>query len=119
MYGLSSDRDLGFFVGRQLQQVCIGYNEAILNFDDDVSLTIETDIGHKSSARELIALYKMIFPSAPTLISLINSTITGASAVPPGTLALEFSSGDILEIYDSSSEYESYQIWHGKNLIVV
>lgn len=119
MYGLPLDTDLSFFRGRQLRQLCIGCNEAILKFGDHVSLTIQTDIGHKSTARELIALYKMILPAVPMLVSLINSTVTNACAIPPGTLALEFSNGDILEIYDSSSEFESYQIWHDNHLIVV
>lgn len=119
MYGLPENIDLSFFHGKVLQQVCIGYNEAILRFGDDVSITIETDIGHKSSAGEITALYKTIIPSAPMLASFMHSSIVKASAILPGTLALEFSNGEVLEVYDTSSQYESYIIKYGDKTIVV
>jgi hypothetical protein len=56
---------------------------------------------------------------AKLLVSLLNATITKASAIPPGTLALEFSNGEILEVYDASPAYESYLITHGDKVIVV
>lgn len=119
MYGLPLDTDLRFLEERALQQVCIGANEAILNFDDGVSLTIQTDVAHMSPEGNLIALYRSILPSVPTLVGLINATVKNARAMSPGTLVLRFSTGDVLEIYDSSTEYESYQVWHGSDVIIV
>lgn len=118
MYGLPENTDLSFFNGKILLQVCIGYNEVILRFDGDVSITIQTDIAHKSGD-VFTALYKTIIPSAAMLVSFIHKSISKASAKSPGTLVLEFSNGEGLEIYDTSSEYESYQIMHDANLIVV
>lgn len=123
MYGLSADVDLSFLVGRELHQVCIGRHQAILYFPDptagDVSISIETDIGHKSKIGELTALYKTIIPAAPTLVSLMNCIIVKAFAAPPGTLVLVFSNDEVLEVYDTSLEYESYQISYGGKVIVV
>lgn len=119
MYGLPLDTDLRFLEERALQQVCVGANKVILHFGDGVSLTIQTDVAHKSPEGSLIALYGSILPSVPTLVGLINATVKNARAMSPGTLVLLFSTGDVLEIYDSSTEYESYQIWHGNDVITV
>jgi hypothetical protein len=119
MHGLPANIDLAFLQNRELQQVCIGRHEAILHFGDDVSITIFSDIGHRSELGEIDAIYKRIMPAAPTLCNLINASITKASAAGPGTLVLVFSTGEELEIYDSSSAYESYHIANRDNLIVV
>ena len=119
MYGLSADTDLSFFGNTLLGQVCIGYSEAILRFGDDLSITIMTDIGHVSSAGEVTAVYKTIKPAAPMLVGFLHLSVERASAEPPGTLILEFSNGERLEIYESAHEYESYVINHGNKAIVV
>jgi hypothetical protein len=119
MNGLPSDIDLSFLVGQELQQVCIGRHEAILHFGDAVSICIESEIGHKSNLGKLTAIYKTIAPSASMLVSLINSSIVKAYAESPGTLVLELCNGQVLEIYDANSEYESYQISYDNRVIVV
>ena len=119
MNGLSADTDLSFLFGKVLGQVCIGYSEAILHFWDGVSITIMSDIGHVSSSGEATAVYKTIRPAAPMLVGFLHCSVERASALPPGTLVLEFSNGDKLEIYDSSPQYESYLIKHGDNVIVI
>jgi hypothetical protein len=118
MFGLPENTDLSFFKDKILLQVCIGCNEAILHFDDDVSVTIEGEIGHRSEGM-VTALYKTIIPSAPILLDFIHASIVKALVQPPGTLLLEFSNGEALEIYDSSTGYESYQIKSGEKIIVV
>ena len=119
MHGISAVTDLSFFVDMVLEQVCIGCSEAILRFGDNVSITIMTDISHTSSAGEITALYKTIKPSAPMLVNLINFSVKKASTMPPGTLILEFSNGDKIEIYDTSLAYESYTITYGDKVIAV
>ncbi len=118
MYGLPNNTDLSFFRGKLLLQVCIGYNEVILRFSDDLSVTLQTDIGHKK-AGVCMALYKTMIPSASVLVNLLHTSIVNASAEPPGTLVLEFSNNEMLEIYDTSQQYESYQIVYGDKMIVV
>jgi hypothetical protein len=120
MNGLPPDIDLSFFAGKELHQVCIGRHQAILHFDDNVSLSIESEIAHISHQGEIMAIYKTIPSAAPTLVSLLNRTVKSATSKPPGTLILEFSNSEILEIYDSNApHYESYQIGFGDKIIVV
>jgi hypothetical protein len=68
---------------------------------------------------ELDAVFKTIVPAAMVLCNLINATVSSASVKSPGTLVLQFSNGEALEIYDSNTSYESYQIACGDRLIVV
>ena len=48
-----------------------------------------------------------------------SSDVSKAKGRTDGTLRLSFSRGGVLEIYDDSKQYESYQIQHGKDLYVV
>ncbi|HXT59336.1 MAG TPA: DUF6188 family protein [Pirellulales bacterium] len=118
MFGLPQDIDLGFFDARELEQVCIGAHVVILNFDEDVSLTIEGDICHRSSAGAVMT-FTSSTSAAATLVGLINGKVLTALRIHPGTLSLRFSNGESLEIPDTNECYESYQIWHGQRVIVV
>jgi|SRR5271157_865564 len=118
MYGLPENTDLSFFTGKVLRQVCTGVNEVILHFDGDISLTIQTDIGHRLGD-VFAALYKLPIPATPMLVRLLHCSIIRTGIKPPGTLILEFSNGEAIEIYDACSEYESYQITYNGKIIVV
>jgi len=118
MYGLPEKTDLSFLKGKQLLQVCIGYNEVILHFDGHTSINAQTNIGH-SSDRPQSAIYETSIAAAPVLVRFLHESVANASVVRPGTLVLEFSNGENLEFYDTSSQYESYQINHDGKTIVV
>src|SRR5262249_27540016 len=118
MYGLPEKTDLSFLKGKQLLQVCIGYNEVILHFDGNVSINAQTDIGHSSRGVQT-TIYKTSIAAAPMLVHFLHESVTNASATAPGTLVLEFSNGETLEIQDSSPQYESYTINYCGKIIVV
>ena len=118
MYGLPTDLDLGFFVGSTLHQVCIGANELILHFDHGVSLTIESEflVGDPARGSEKFDRPR---PSAARIVGLIDRTVRRADGTADGTLVLVFDQDYRLEVHDSSSQYESYQIHHDSRIIVV
>ena len=118
MYGLPDTTDLSFIKNKALLQVCIGFNEIILNFDGNTSITAQTDIAHTSNG-EITAVYKTCTPMAPMLVRFLHQSVTKVSIQAPGTLILEFSNDEGLAIYDASSEYESYQVSHSGKIIVV
>jgi hypothetical protein len=118
MYGLSENTDVSFFEKKVLLQVCIGFHEVILRFDPDISITAQTDIGHFSGDL-CLGIYKSPVGAGPMLVRFLECTVVKAFAELPGTLGLEFSNGEGIEIYDSSPTYESYQIVHGGKIIVV
>ena len=118
MYGLPKGLSLKFLCGKTLVQVCVGAHDMILNFDDDVSVTVTSHIscaGPDGAARQ----YHDFARAMPDLKVFLNQTIAKAEGNEDGTLLLAFDAVGTLAIYDDSAEYESYTIRHGKRVIVV
>jgi hypothetical protein len=118
MFGLAENVDLSFFRDREVLQVCIGWTQAQIHLDGNVSLFIETEMRHRSRAGPVVQ-HTDIRASAVMLASLLGLRVLSAKREPPGTLVLEFSDGSLLEVLDSSPRYESYQIKYADQLIVV
>ncbi|MCE9593014.1 MAG: DUF6188 family protein [Planctomycetes bacterium] len=98
--------------------MCVGANEAILHFDPDISLTIESTFRVRTeSGRDEV--FEEHPPAALALVSLLSDSISDVVGLPEGTLRLSFARGGALEVFDSSQHYESYQIRHGKVIHVV
>ena len=118
MYGLPKNIDLAFLLEKSLQQVCVGFNDLILQFDDDLGITITSECDYESKRDEVTRIEK--YPlSASMICQLLGCSIVQAKGAEDGTLVLRFSNEDTLTIYDDSKEYESYQIKHREHLIIV
>lgn len=117
MYGLPADTDLSFFHGAVLSQLCVGENEVILHFGDQLSLMIASAIEVKrgSKADELDDSRAQ----ARSLLDLLGATVSAASVRSPGTTELAWSDGSVLRVRDSWTDYESYTITHDGDMIVV
>ena len=118
MYGLPSNVDLSFLVGATLNQACFGANELILKFSGDTTLTIESSYrvavpGHDST------LFDDVRTSAPSVVGLIERRVSGVEGSTDGTLSILFDAAYRLDVYDTSAQFESYQIVHGDQMIVV
>ena len=118
MYRLSKDVDLGFLVGVELHQVCVGKNEVILNFDHDVRITILSDfaVGNRDAP---FTKYHDASTGAIALLPLLHCTVSHAKATDEGGLLLTFGSGVRLEVFDDSDQYESFWIAHGEQQIII
>ena len=118
MYRLPPDLDLSFFVGCEIQQVCVGANELILNLHPAVSITVTSRIGFTCKLEALDSYESM--PAAGTAaIAFLHDTVDSAAGDEEGTLTLAFRSGRKVHFYDDSEQYESYAINHGTRVIVV
>lgn len=118
MYGLPPDIDLTYFIGATLHQACFGANELILRFDQTISVTIESSF--------LVSVpglnqehFDDIRSSAGKIVRLIELTVVNATGASDGTLTLIFDGGYRIDVYDSSSRYESYQIEHDSQVTVI
>jgi hypothetical protein len=107
MKELPIERDLDFLVGSTLLQVCIGENELILRFDEEISITIESKFLVRDS-NGLETAFDSSRSAAASLVKLLSDTVKNVLGQSDGTLRLWFTRGDILEIFDSSEGYESY-----------
>jgi hypothetical protein len=117
MRGLPADIDLSFLRDVALIQVCVGAHEAILNFDEPISITVETPF--RITAEHGSTLYDDPRDGASALAKIIPATTAAVIPETNGTLTLVFTSGVELKLYDSNEGYESYQIHNGPTTIVV
>ena len=116
MFGLPDDFDGSFLVGRSLLQVCIGLHEVIFRFDEDVEITVEGEF--KVAVGDEGQVFGSPVEGGAASLVLLQDTVSDAQGATNGTLTLTFPSG-MLEIYDTSSHYESYQVRNGGQLYVV
>jgi hypothetical protein len=118
MYGLSADVDLSFFIDVSLIQICLGSHQIAFNFDEDVSITVEGDMGIRipPAGERVVGDFREVIYD---LAMLIERSVIRVASQPGGTLVLSFDNGWLLKIYDSSQHYESYQIRHGSEMFIV
>ena len=117
MYGLDKGTDLAFLLGRTLIQVCVGLYQVILNFDGDVTISIEGRFEHEppSETRHRGGVPE----AAKSLVDLLGKEIRGVEVGDGGTLQIWFSGGDLLSLLDSNATAESYQIQGPSEDIIV
>ena len=116
MFGLPDDFDASFFVGAVLLQICIGFHEVVLRFDRDVQLTFEGNV--RVSAGAEFETFERPPDAGAALVAALQQRVSSASGLKDGTLSLEFDTVSLV-VLDSEERYESYQIQHGDEVIVV
>ena len=119
MYGLPRDVDLSFLEGQMLLQVCLGANEVILHFDEEVSIAIESPFSIKDNGKKMDT-HKNVSEVASILVKFLHAKIKSVKGEENGTLTLYFDDGQILKIFDDSEQFESYTIdYKGETVIIV
>lgn len=120
MYGLDADTNISFIANQRLIQVCFGQNDLILHLEESerVSILVTSSIGCTSSTGALHRCADFNEASG-FVLSLLGMMTTSVQILSGGTLRLGFENGKHLEIYDDSSEFESYTIEHSGKVIVV
>ena len=118
MYKLSTSEDLSFLARAELIQVCIGANEAILNFHPDSRITILADFSVTDGTGAPV-IYDDPRRGAAALVGLLCDTITAAEATCSGDLRVTFASGAKLVAFDSAAEHESFWIKGPRGEIIV
>ncbi len=113
-----AEGELNFLLGLPLFQVCMGANEVILNFDDDVSITVEATISFRDTSGNETT-YSNLPSAAPALVKLLSSNIDWLSMEGNGTLSLRFVTGSTLVIHNDSEMFESYHVKRAGEVYVV
>jgi hypothetical protein len=120
MYGLKKEIDLGFLTGRELIQLAIGVYQVQFGFDEDVTISVESEFRYFDGQAEWIWRPEPDSPSiAARAVALLGATIESFGSNIDGTLTLAFSNQHSLTILDSSKEYESYDITRPGQTIIV
>jgi len=116
MYGLPSDFDSSFFIGRALVQVCFSSNQVSFLFEGDIGVIVEGSFCHKGDGIE--GMYKIPVTTCGVM-RLSGLTVRTATSSVDGTLSLGFDEGQALTFHDDSANYESYHIRRGESEIHV
>lgn len=118
MYRLSIDSDLTCFIGVNLLQVCVGVNELILNFENDVIVTVLSRYSICTHGGEP-TVYDDTRAGLGAVVALLHDVVVRACATDAGGLLLEFRGGTTLTLFDGNDRYESFWIKNGASTIVV
>jgi hypothetical protein len=96
------------YVGSTLIQVCIGEHEVTMNFDRDMSLSIETELSTHLAGDG--PSHWMAPPQAGSaVIDLFGAAVKGPQLDANGNLILSLEPGQV-SIRRGTSGYESFQI---------
>jgi hypothetical protein len=117
MYGLPENFDASFFVGQTLEMVSFNANQLYLHFSGKITITVESTFSYQSGNTQPATIRVPVKQS--NLMQLLEHTVSKASGDRNGTLTLVFDNDDLLQCFDSSKSYESYQIKYGNRTIVV
>jgi hypothetical protein len=109
MYGIPEETDWSFALGKELIMVCVGQHQLVLRFHGDVVISIEGRFEHVSSGA-VVKGESELPQRAASLMSLVGKTVGAIRAEDAKTLWIGFANGEALRIYDSSSNYEAFQI---------
>ncbi len=117
-YGLKPNVDLEFVKHKGLQQVCVGFGELVLNFDQNLRIIITSAIGLELEKKKR-QTYEDFRQAVAAVSSLMGNEIKTVEPNTDGTLKLTFEGGQVLTLFDDSKEYESYVIKCGDKIVVV
>ncbi len=102
MYGVPPDLDLSRFQGAKLVRIVLSESQVDFDFEPESSITVE---GHWE--------VRDVAGERETVEVLRGGVVVATRVKPPRSIALEFDGGSILEIFDSSEQYESFSIQPG------
>jgi uncharacterized protein DUF6188 len=120
MYGLSPETDLSPLNGCSLTFVGFGQYQVQLGFSGDTpcSISIEGDYIVTPTGRDSVTFSDAV-DGAAALLPLLGHTVTLASVPADGTVRVGFDDGSVVDVLDSSTHYESYQVNLGDRLLIV
>jgi hypothetical protein len=119
MNGQLKENELNFLIGAVLAQVCVGKYGVILNFEEEVSISVESSLSINQPEPKLDQLWS---PGGTFVCNgvfdFIGNPISEFQIFPDGGLSLRFGNLGTVSI-GINIEYESYQICNGSELWVV
>jgi hypothetical protein len=117
MYGLPKTFNATFFVGLNVEMVCLNVNQIYVHFGPTVSLVIEAIFEFTVDGRTV--LVDSLPSGCGELAALLGQSVTSAVSTEDGTLTLSLSNGDGIRCWDSSEHYECYQVRNGESITIV
>lgn len=117
MYGLPSDFDSGFFVGRSIESITFSVNTVHVAFDESVSISLQSAFEYRVDSSPTIRQQVPVTESK--LMQLVGCVVSRSESQSDGTLTLFFDGQRLLRCLDDTPQYESYRIGNGDKEIYV
>ena len=109
MNGLPENIDLNKLTGVELLQISIGRFQCILNFDKNINISIESECLLFPIQGEKIVVSNYV-ENAAHLCNLIGNNILNTERGDDGGLLIKFSNNVFFRIFNSNTDYESFQL---------
>lgn len=106
MFGFPSRDVLSGIIGKEITQVCVGWNEVVLRFHDGDLIWLESVDSFYRSNRDMLNISEGPRPFS----SVLGKTVTDVEVPLVNELTLKLDSGHILRIHDDSRDGESVTI---------
>ena len=118
MYGIPAGETFAFLVGRRLDQLCFGRYQLQLRFDKAVTVSVESDLGVRSPGSTEV-IVEDTRDAAAILVAALATCVTVVEVHGSRSFSMTFEGGLSLRVIDGEESYESFQVHHGENVIVV
>src|SRR5262245_26525414 len=114
MYGVPDGLNLRFLHGSELIQVCLGLHQVQFIFHPEGAISVEGEWELLGADGSLLDRSE----PAPRMLAfqlhrLLGQRVSQTQVNPPTSVAVQFESGEVLRVFDSSKEYESFTIQPG------
>jgi Family of unknown function (DUF6188) len=117
MHRIAENTNLSALRGKLVEQICIGVHQVIVRLEDNLYVAIEGDfLFGKEAPPERQVDYRS---AANDFANLLEDRIIDAEVIRDDAVVFNFSSGARLTVFDSSDQYESFQIKLPDRLVVV
>jgi hypothetical protein len=113
MFGVPANLDLSQLIGDYLTAIQLGQFDLQFKFGSGISICVQGDWQLRKASSELID--QAVDPPASRefyrVHRLLDKTVTNFTVDPPRSFTLYFDDGFSLTVFDSSQQFESFQIW--------
>ena len=120
MYRISKDIDLNEIVGSEIQQICSGRYDIQFHFHSGTNISVQGEISLLDRGQVLGTWNEEQNWTSLSFQQLLNVKVIQYSVPNDRLLQIDFANGFILQLHDSSDQYESFQIYtNDRNVITV
>ena len=121
MYGIEKDEDFTFLCGAEVAQITITSGSYKLFFYDDIEIVI---YGSFSAVVDGFEKNYDVYKNKRNvgidiLLSFMRQSVVAVLAISKDVLRINFEGGDVLKLYDTYPNYESFEVRGSGRIITI
>lgn len=119
MYRIPDDLVLNEIVGSEIQQICCGKYDVQFHFHSGTNIAVQGDVTLLDGDRIIGNWTESGNWTNVFFQQLLNLAVIGYFVPNDRLLQINFEQGLVLQLYDSSDQYESFQIYRTGNYEII